>query len=91
MAASIGPDSPPMTNRTMKPSTNSIGVFRMGLPAHRVASQANTCTALGMVMSMLAAEKKLIDTFGSPTANMWWTHTPNPTMATAMVASARKT
>src|SRR5262244_3569761 len=53
-----------------------------------VVSQAKIWIALGMDTVMLAAPKKLIESSGSPVANMWWTHTPKPTSPVATVASA---
>ncbi len=41
-----------------------------------VASHPTNSTPAGMAMSMLAAAKKLRTSGGSPTANMWWAHSP---------------
>ena len=70
---------------------NRNGVLKTGLPARMVATQEKICTPLGMVISRLAAEKKARVRLGRPVANMWWTHTPNPMMAVAMVARASHT
>jgi hypothetical protein len=87
-AANIGPVTPPMTNVNRNPRMKSIGVRRSGRPAMIVAIQANTWIPLGMVIIRLAAEKNVRAMAGMPVANMWWTHTPNPTTAVAMVARA---
>src|SRR6185312_3672509 len=87
-AAVTTPDTPPITNSTTNPATNIIGVFHTGVPNHIVAIHANTAIALGIAMMMLAPLKNDIDTPGSPVANMWCTHTPNPMMPVAIVDSA---
>ena len=53
-AAVTTPETPPMTNRTMKPRANSIGVLNTGRPVQTVAIHATTATALGMVIRLLA-------------------------------------
>jgi hypothetical protein len=50
-----------------------------------VASQAKTCTLVGMATSMLAAEKKACASGGMPVVNMWCTQRPklrNPVAST---------
>jgi len=59
-----------------------------GRPVKMVAIQANTATALGATMTMLAALKKDSDCGGRPVANMWWTHTPKPMNMVSTVDSA---
>ena len=59
-----------------------------GRPVQIVAIQANTATALGMAMTMLAALKNDSDSGGRPVANMWCTQTPKPSTMVATVASA---
>ena len=68
------PVIPPIVNVTMKPTTNSSGVFHTGRPTHIVTSQAKIWMPAGTPMAMLAAEKKLDTIGGSPTANMWCAH-----------------
>ena len=75
----------------MKPTRNRNGVRKTGRPCQIVAIQANTETALGIAMTMLAPLKKESETVDSPVANMWCTHTPNPRIPTATVASATYT
>ena len=89
--ANITPVTPPITKTKTKPMMNSIGVLNTGRPEMIVAIQAKIWTPEGMVMSMLAAEKNAMDRLGSPTANMWWTQTPKPMIAVAMVARASQT
>ena len=83
------PETPPITNRTMKLAKNRNAVLNTGRPPQIVAVQANTATALGRVMMMRgAAEKNDSDRLGRPVANMWWTQTPNPSAMVATVDSA---
>ena len=89
-AAVITPDTPPTTNRTMKPSMNFIGAGYHGLPSQSVASHEKTATALGMVIMRLAAPKNASARGGIPVANMWCSHTPKPSIAVVTVASATK-
>jgi hypothetical protein len=56
-------------------------------PRHSVAIHRNIWIAVGIVMSRLAAVKKLWPSCGSPVANMWWTHTPNPMNAVVTIES----
>ena len=89
-AAVITPLTPPMTNSAMKPSMNFIAAGYHGRPSQSVASQANTATALGIVMKMLAAPKKARARGGIPVANMWCSQTPKPRMPVVTVARATK-
>jgi hypothetical protein len=57
-------------------------VLSIGRPDTSVASQAKTWMALGIATMKLASEMKLSVMSGRPTANMWWTQTPNPISAT---------
>jgi hypothetical protein len=71
------------TNVTMKPRTNSDGTRTTTRPSSMVASQAKTWMPDGIVMTVLAALKKLSESRGSPVANMWCTHTPKEMIAIA--------
>ena len=82
------PETPPMTNSTMKPAKNRNGVRNTGRPVAMVASQANTATALGMAMTIEAALKKESASVGRPVANMWCSHTPKPRIMVGTVESA---
>ena len=64
------PVSPPSVKMERKPRMKSIGARSTGLPSHSVASQAKTCTPIGIAMAMLAAEKNDSDMSGSPVVNM---------------------
>jgi hypothetical protein len=64
------PVSSPIVKMDKNPRTNSIGVRSTGLPSHSVASQAKTCTPIGMEIAILAAAKKDRDISGSPVVNM---------------------
>src|SRR6185437_8180055 len=86
--AVITPLMPPITNWNTNASANSIGVLSTMRPYQIVASHAKICTALGIETVIDAAPEKLIDSCGMPTANMWCTHTPNPTRPVTTVASA---
>src|SRR6185503_9729504 len=87
-AAVITPLMPPMTNWKMNARANNIGVESTTRPYHIVASHPKIVTALGIETVMLAAPKKLIESCGSPVANMWCTHTPKPIKPVTTVASA---
>jgi hypothetical protein len=74
----------------MNAIAKSMGVANTTRPYHIVASHAKMVTALGIETVMLAALKKLIDSWGKPVANMWWTHTPKPINPVVTVANATK-
>jgi hypothetical protein len=82
------PDRPPITNSTTKPAKKRKGVRNTGRPVQIVASHENTATALGITIAKLAALKNDSEAGGSPVANMWCTHTPNPRIIVVTVASA---
>ena len=67
---------------------NSEAVLMISRPVQMVAVQANTATALGMVMMIEAPLKKARAMLGRPVANMWWTQTPKPSAMVATVDSA---
>jgi hypothetical protein len=83
----ITPVTPPITNSTTKPTTNSIGVAKRTRPAQMVAIQPKICTPLGRVMIALAAVKKVSPSCGRGVANMWWTHSPNDRKPVATIDS----
>ena len=82
------PDTPPMTNSTIMLAKNRKAVVNTGRPVQIVAIQANTATALGMVMMSEAPLKNDSARLGRPVANMWWTQTPKPSAMVATVDSA---
>src|SRR4029450_4034292 len=80
----VTPDSPPMMNIVMKPSENSIGVFRWMSARHIVASQLKIFTPVGTAMNIVDKANAEFATGPRPTANMWWAHTPQPMNPMAM-------
>jgi hypothetical protein len=76
-----------MVNTTRNPATYNSGVVTIRRPCSRVAVQAKIWMPPGMVISRLAALKKLIDSCGRPTANMWCTHTPKLIAAVVTIDS----
>ena len=88
--AVITPLTPPITKRMMKPTMKRNGTLKTGRPYQIVASHATIDTPLGIVTVMLAPLKNDMANCGSPVANMWWTHTPEPTTPVATVANATK-
>jgi len=56
-AASMIPDSPPITNIDRKPTANSMGVWKRSLPPYIVASQLNILMPVGIETSRLATAK----------------------------------
>ena len=64
------PDTPPITNSRIIEAKNRNAVVKTGRPVQIVASQANTATALGTVMTIDAPEKKDRLRPGRPVANM---------------------
>ncbi|EDS99684.1 hypothetical protein BamIOP4010DRAFT_6800 [Burkholderia ambifaria IOP40-10] len=87
-AAVITPDTPPTTNISTKPAKYRNGVRNTGRPVQIVASHANTATALGIEISMLAAPKNASASGAMPVANMWCTHTSKPISIVATVDTA---
>ena len=80
------PVTPPATNTTMNPSTQSIGVRTTSRPSRIVTSQAKIWMPEGMVTSRLEALKNDRVSCGRPTANMWCTHTPKLMIPVSIVA-----
>src|SRR5579862_5656662 len=86
--AVMKPETPPITNMRIIEEKYRNAVVITGRPSQRVASQANTATADGKTMAIDAPEKKDSPRPGRPVANMWWTHTPNPSTMVATVERA---
>jgi hypothetical protein len=64
---------PPMRNIETKPSANSIGVVKVSLPRHRVASQLNIFTPVGTPIRAVMKAKNGSATV--PVVNMWCAQT----------------
>src|SRR3954452_12268829 len=82
------PVSPPTVNTATNPSANSIGVSKLRLPRHVVASQLKIFTPVGTATASELIMKKDCSQTGIPTANMWWAQTsiekkPMPTVENA--------
>src|SRR5215211_5486879 len=87
-AARKMPVSPPIVNTAMKPSANSIGVSKLRLPRHVVASQLKIFTPVGTATVSDVIIKNDWSQIGIPTANMRCAHTsiekkPIPTVENA--------
>src|SRR5438045_444697 len=67
-----------------KPMAKSMGVASLSEPPHMVPIQLKIFTPVGTAMNMVDIEKADTATGPSPTANMWWTHTPQPMNPMAM-------
>ena len=72
------PVSPPIVNRKIKPSAQSIGGSHLMIPPCRVANQLNTLIPVGMAIIIVADVKYARVSTSIPTVNMWWAHTINP-------------
>src|ERR671936_2467987 len=82
------PERPPMTNIETKPSANSIGVEKLILPSHIVASQEKTLIPVG---TAITTEVTIIGTRSQgamPETNMWWAQTEKPSTRIAISDSA---
>ena len=82
------PDTPPITNTKMKPAKNRNGVENAGRPVEMVPSQEKMEIALGTAMMIDTALKKDSAIGGKPVANIWCSHTPNPSTTVSTVANA---
>ena len=80
----VTPDRPPIVNIAMKPSANSIGVFRRSDPPQTVPSQLKIFTPVGIAMSIVERLNAETATGPRPVANMWCAHTPQPRKPIAM-------
>ena len=73
-----------MMNMATKPMANSMAVLNSRRPPHMVAIQLKIFTPVGMAISMVDAEKTESAMGPRPVANMWWAHTPHPTIPIRM-------
>ena len=73
-----------MVNMATKPMANSMGVVNFSDPPHSVPIQLKIFTPVGTAMNIVESEKADTATGPRPTANMWWTHTPQPMKPMAM-------
>ena len=71
----------------MMPSPNSMALVNTSEPRHRVASQLNIFTPVGMAMRAVMKVKKGRNT--TPVVNMWWAHTLNESRPMPMVAHTK--
>src|SRR4051795_8680195 len=82
------PESPPITNMETKPSANSIGVAKLSLPSHKVASHEKTLIPVG---TAITTDVTIIGTRSQgamPETNMWCAHTEKPSTRIAISESA---
>ena len=86
--ASITPEMPPITNRPMKPTANSIGGLNTSVPFHIVAIQLKILMPVGTAIANEESMKKASTTTGVGVANMWCAQTSIPRKAMAAVEAA---
>jgi hypothetical protein len=75
-----------MMNIATKPIAKSSGVLKRMSPPHSVPNQLKILIPVGTAMNMVDRAKAEFATGPSPTANMWWAHTPQPMKPIAMPA-----
>ena len=71
----------------MKPQAYSIGVSKVSLPPHIVASQLKNLTPVGTAMRKVKKLKK--GRYTAPVVNMWCAQTVKPSAPMAAVASTK--
>ena len=69
---------PPSVNMAMNATAKSMEVVKRSEPPHIVPIQLKILIPVGMAISMVERAKKASAMGPSPTANMWWLHTPHP-------------
>src|SRR3954465_9296952 len=72
------PEGPPTTNMEMKPSAKSIGVAKLSLPSHKVASHENTLIPVGTAITTDVTIVGTRSQGAMPETNMWWAQTEKP-------------
>ena len=72
----------------MKPSAQSIGVWKLSEPPHIVAIQLKILMPVGTAITIVAAVKYIFMLTVMPTVNMWCAHTMKPTTPIATIAYA---
>ena len=85
--ASITPLIPPIRNMLTMPIANSMAVVNVIEPRHRVASQLNIFTPVGIAIRAVMKVKNGRNT--TPVVNMWCAQTLNESRPMAMVAHAK--
>lgn len=80
------PVTPPVVNRKINPSAQSIGVVYLMLEPWRVASHLNTLIPVGTAIIMVAAVKYARVSTSIPTVNIWCAHTIKPRIAIPSIA-----
>ena len=65
----------------------SVDTVNLILPPHKVPSQLNILTPVGIPMMKLVSENAVFTTGPRPVVNMWWVHTAKPMKAMRMLAS----
>jgi len=73
-------------NRKINPRAQRTGVSYLILDPWRVASHLNTLIPVGTAIIMVTAVKYAGVSTSSPTVNMWWAHTINPSTAIPSMA-----
>ena len=84
--ASIRPEKPPIVNRMIKATANSMGASKLREPRNMVVTQLNTFTPVGTAISMVAYMKNNCPASGIPTVNIWCAQTTNDNRAMAPTA-----
>src|SRR5580692_3472002 len=80
------PVIPPITNVTMKPRAQWMGVENRMLPPYMVNSQLKTLTPVGTEMIIVAIPKKAFTLAPAPMVKKWCSHTMKDSTQMAMVA-----
>ena len=75
-----------MVNMAMNPSAKQSAVVKRMRPPQSVRSQLKIFTPVGTAISIVMIENAASATGPSPTANMWWLHTPKERTPIAMPA-----
>jgi len=79
---------PPIVNSARNPTAYSMGVLRLMLPRHSVASQLKIFTPVGTATAIVANMNGSRTVSEIPVVNMWCAHTRKPTNPMANSATA---
>lgn len=82
----IIPVIPPVVNRKINPSDQSIGGVYLIFEPWIVANHLNTLIPVGTAIIIVDAVKYARVSTSIPTVNMWWAHTINPRIAILSIA-----
>lgn len=70
----------------MNPSDHNMVTVYLIFAPYMVASHLNTLIPVGTAMIIVAAVKYARVSTSSPTVNIWWAHTINPTIEIPIIA-----